>query len=108
MKVAAIFGERKGGVIDVPDPKPKDNWVLVKIHAAPMCTEYKGFTGGRKTTSLGHEAAGEVVEIAQPGRVSVGDRVAVMPQYPCGTCPLCVSGDYIHCQQSANFAEFTG
>ena len=108
MKAAAIFGDRKGGVIDVPDPKPKDNWVLVKIHAAPMCTEYKGFTGGRKTTSLGHEAAGEVVEIAQPGRVSVGDRVAVMPQYPCGVCPLCVSGDYIHCQQSANFAEFTG
>ncbi len=108
MKVAAILGERKGGVIDVPDPKPKDNWVLVKIHAAPMCTEYKGFIGGRKTTSLGHEASGEVVEIAQPGRVSVGDRVAVMPQYPCGICPLCVSGDYIHCQQSANFSQFTG
>ncbi len=108
MKVAAIFGEREGGVIDVPDPKPKDNWVLVKVHAAPMCTEYKGFVGGRATTALGHEAAGEVVEVAQPARVAVGDRVAVMPQYPCGVCPLCVRGDYIHCEHNVNFDEFTG
>ena len=108
MKVAAIFGARKGGVIDVPEPKPKDNWVLVKVHAAPMCTEYKGFVGGRATTSLGHEAAGEVVEIAQPGRVAVGDRVAVMPQYPCGVCSLCIRGDYIHCEHGVAFGEFTG
>ena len=58
MKAAAIFGERKGGVIDVPDPKPKDNWVLVKVHAAPMCTEYKGFTGGREPPLWGHESSG--------------------------------------------------
>lgn len=108
MKVAAIFGERKGGVVDVADPVPKENWVLVKVHAAPMCTEYKGFIGGRETNTLGHEASGEVVEVAQPGRVAVGDRVAVMPQYPCGVCPLCVSGDYIHCQNGVNFAAFTG
>ncbi len=108
MRVAAIFGEREGGVIDVPEPKPKENWVLVKVHAAPMCTEYKGFANGRATTSLGHEAAGEVVETAQPVRVAVGDRVAVMPQYPCGVCALCIRGDYIHCQHNVAFDQFTG
>ena len=95
-------------MIDVPEPKPKENWVLVKVHAAPMCTEYKGFANGRATTSLGHEASGEVVETAQPVRVAVGDRVAVMPQYPCGVCALCIRGDYIHCQHNVAFDQFTG
>ena len=49
-----------------------------------MCTEYKAFVEGRVSSAHGHEAAGEVVEVAQPGRVNVGDRVVVMPQYPCG------------------------
>jgi len=34
--------------------------------------------------------------------------VVVMPGYPCGKCALCVAGDYIHCQNSYDFAAFTG
>jgi threonine dehydrogenase-like Zn-dependent dehydrogenase len=108
MKKAVITGERQAEVVDAPDPRPKENWALVKVHAAPMCTEYKAWTAGREARFLGHEAAGEVVEVAQPCRVKPGDRVAVMPQYPCGTCELCVAGEYIHCQHSVNFQEFTG
>ncbi len=108
MKKAIIESERLGSIVEVPDPEPKDNWAVVKIHSAPMCTEYKGFEAGRTSASLGHEAAGEVVAVAQPGRVQVGDRVAVMPQYPCGTCSLCVSGEYIHCENSVNFKDFMG
>lgn len=108
MKQAIIESERSGTVVDVPDLAPKDNWVVVKIHSAPMCTEYKAFEAGRPSVSLGHEAAGEVVAVAQPGRVMVGDRVAVMPRYPCGRCSLCVSGEYIHCEDGVDFVEFTG
>ena len=108
MKKAAILGVRQAGLVDAPDPRPIENWALVKVHATPMCTEYKMFVHGHKAEFLGHEAAGEVVEIAQPGRVKVGDRVVVMPQYPCGKCPLCVSGDYIHCEHCPDFAAFTG
>jgi L-iditol 2-dehydrogenase len=108
MQVAAILGEREGGIAEVDDPRPREDFALVKIHASAMCTEYKAFVGGNKGHCLGHEAAGEVVEVAQPCRVKVGDRVVVMPQYPCGKCDLCVDGDYIHCQNGYNFAEFTG
>ncbi len=108
MKRAVILGKKQGGVVEADVPKPKGNWVLIKIHAAPLCTEYKGFAAGNSVDYLGHEASGEVVEIAQPGRVKVGDRVAVMPGYPCGDCTLCRSGDYIHCENAVDFAGFTG
>ena len=108
MKKAVILGERQAGLVDVSDPKPKEDWVVVKVHAAPMCAEYKDFVAGHKSDSLGHEAAGEVVDVAQPGRVKVGDRVVVMPMYPCGKCESCVAGDYIYCENTYNFTEFVG
>ena len=108
MKRAVITGERQAELVDAPDPRPKEDWALVKVHATPMCTEYKAWVGGRPAQYLGHEAAGEVVEVAQPCKVKPGDRVVVQPQYPCGKCRLCIAGDYIHCQHTVNFQEFTG
>jgi threonine dehydrogenase-like Zn-dependent dehydrogenase len=98
MKQVAILGKRQAALVERPDIQPFDNWVVVKVHAAPMCTEYKRFLSGEPTDVLGHEAAGEVVAVAQPGRVKVGDRVVAMPLYGCGECALCQLGDYIHCQ----------
>lgn len=96
------------GLADVPSPQPKENWVVVKVLAAPMCTEYKAYRDGAAARFLGHAAAGEVIAVAQPCRVRPGDRVVVMPQYPCGACELCVSGDYIHCEHTVNIEQFTG
>jgi L-iditol 2-dehydrogenase len=31
-----------------------------------------------------------------------------MPQYPCGRCVLCLSGEYIHCEHCPSFDAFTG
>ena len=103
VKKAVILGERKAGLVQVPDPQPREDWVVVKVHVAPMCTEYKAFLAGHEAGFLGHEAAGEVVAVAQPCRVKVGDRVVVMPLYPCGKCALCIAGDYIHCENNHDF-----
>ncbi|MEM7332242.1 MAG: zinc-binding dehydrogenase [Chloroflexota bacterium] len=108
MKKAIITGEKQATVIEVEKPKAVADWVVVKILGAPMCTEYKAYQSGNPAHFLGHEAVGEVVEIAKSNRVKVGDRVVVMPQYPCGKCALCLSGDYIHCQNTADFQTFTG
>ena len=97
MKQAAVIAERRASLVETPDLVPFDDWVVVKVHAAPMCTEYKRFLSGEPTDQLGHEAAGEVVAVAQPGRLKVGDRVVAMPLHGCGCCDLCVSGNYIHC-----------
>lgn len=108
MKKAVLTGPRQAALVDVPEPKAARDWAVVKVHAAPMCTEYKAWLKGDRVEFLGHEAAGEVVEVAQHGPVKVGDRVVVMPTYPCGTCALCVAGDYIHCQHGQSVAAVTG
>ena len=108
MKAVAITGEQQCELVDRPDPTIRANYVKVKIHSTPMCTEFHGYREGRLTDQLGHEAAGEVVEVAQPGRVKVGDRVVVMPGSGCGKCSLCLSGEQIHCEQPIKAAEVCG
>lgn len=105
---ASITAVKQAKVVDVPVPQAKENWVLVKVHSAPMCTEYKTFLSGGPAEYLGHEAAGEVVEVAQPCRVKVGDRVVVMPMNACGKCARCLEGEYIHCEFTYDFAAVHG
>lgn len=107
MKTARVTGVREVEIVSVPEPDPLEDWVKVKIEAAPMCTEYKAWEAGRSTL-MGHEAAGKVVETANAENVAVGDRVVVMPQYPCGSCELCRNGDYIHCEHNHDYTSFTG
>ena len=46
MKQAVITGERQVELVEVPDPQPKEDWVLVKVHASALCTEYKAYWVG--------------------------------------------------------------
>jgi L-iditol 2-dehydrogenase len=108
MKVAAITGPRQCALIERPDPKIKDSFALVRITAAPMCTEFKGYKEGWTSDVLGHEAAGVVEEAGRSGAVKAGDRVVVMPQYPCGACELCLAGDYIHCEHTIDPLAYCG
>jgi threonine dehydrogenase-like Zn-dependent dehydrogenase len=107
MKRAMLFGDGSAGLVDAADPKPKGDWALVKVHAAPLCTEYK-YTHGDPMPYIGHEAAGEVVAIDKTGSVSPGQRVVVMPMNACGSCALCGAGDYIYCEHNADFAAIHG
>jgi L-iditol 2-dehydrogenase len=108
MDSIAITGVEQCAFVRRPIPTAKDNFVVVKVMAAPLCTEYADYADGcaraefqrgdEDPSCLGHEAAGEVVEIARPGKAKVGDRVVVMPGFWCGRCRCCQSGEYIHCQ----------
>lgn len=51
---------------------------------------------------IGHEAAGQILEIGSQVAnklLKVGDRVAIEPQVPCGSCYLCMNGNYNLCEQ---------
>jgi L-iditol 2-dehydrogenase len=98
MSTTVIRSGSRVEIVKEAKPGARENFVVVKVHTAPMCTEFYHYRDGTESLCLGHEAAGEVVEIAQTGKVKVGDRVVVMPQFPCGVCELCADGDYIHCE----------
>ena len=109
MKQTVISGEREVSFAELPDPRPKADWALVKVRASAMCTEYKDYVRGRSRPVIGHEGAGEVVEVAESGGpVEVGDRVVILPQFPCGKCALCMAGDYVYCQDNHDFKAFNG
>ena len=106
MKQAVITGKRQIDIVDIPIPQPREDWVLVKVHASALCTEYKAYVEGYDMPVMGHEGAGEVVETAQPGPVAVGDRVVILPQYACGCCDLCATGDYIYCENNRDLKKY--
>ena len=59
MQAVAITAVRQAELIDLPEPHARENWVVIKVHTAPMCTEYKAWLAGTPTQSLGHEAVGD-------------------------------------------------
>lgn len=113
MSVAALEAPRRAGLITKPVPRVLGDYVLVKVHVAPMCNEHHAyanwdFRDRNRPDSLGHEAAGEVVEAGPESSWSPGDRVVALSGYPCGGCHLCREGRYAHCQGTINPLPLNG
>ena len=104
MRVALL--ETEGRLVlteeDVPDIKAPDQ-ILIQVKAVGVCgSEVHAFVGThpfrKAPTVLGHEASGVVTAVG--GAVSAfrpGDRVIVDPQWTCGECAYCRSGDINLC-----------
>ena len=80
----------------VPDPSAGPGEVLVKVGANTVCGTDVRILRGEKSKGinvgvvLGHETAGEVVEVgAGVSNYTVGDRVAIEPEVTCGRCWYC-------------------
>ena len=114
---AAVFkgAGRPLAIEELPDPTPGPGQVLVKIGRCGVCGTDLHTTSGHGAdlpleSQLGHEYAGEVVELG-PGTegLKLGDKVAVMPVAGCGRCAECLNGEPMSCSgvslQVAGFAE---
>lgn len=86
---------------------PAKGEVLVNVRATGICGSdihfwKTGAIGDLKVEGncvLGHEAAGEVLEVGEGvENVKPGDRVSLEPGVPCGKCFLCSQGDYNLCE----------
>ncbi|GHB07812.1 zinc-dependent alcohol dehydrogenase family protein [Salinicola rhizosphaerae] len=81
--------------VELDGPAPGE--VLVKLRAAGLChSDLSTINGDRPRPLpmvLGHEAAGEVVEIGEGvSDLAIGDHVVFSFAPSCGTCPSCLSG----------------
>ena len=120
MMRAAIF---KGAgqplaIEQLPDPQPGLADVIVKVGRCGVCGTDLHTTSGHGAdipvgSQLGHEYAGEIVEIGPrvDNGLKVGDKVAVMPVTGCGACVMCLQGNPMSCQgelrvQTSGFSEY--
>ncbi len=97
--------------VPVPTPGPKD--VLVKVDVVGICgSDVHYYQHGRigdfvveGDFILGHECAGEVVEVGSEVKtLAKGDRVALEPGKTCGKCKFCKTGKYNLCPDVEFFA----
>lgn len=81
---------------------------IVKIKRIGVCgTDLHAFEGTQPYFSypriLGHELAGEVVDIEENNEITKGDQVTVIPYFSCGTCVACRNGKPNCCQKISVF-----
>ena len=85
---------------DVERPTALQGEAILRVRSVGICgsdihaTEETGIA--RRGGILGHEVAGEIVELGpEPvGTWRVGDRVFVISALSCGSCPPCLEGEH--------------
>lgn len=133
MNAALWYDKKDIRIENVREPKPSEGEVVVQVKRCGICgTDLHEYTSGPQVIPtgephpltghqapiiMGHEFAGDIVEIGPNVKGwSVGDRVAVMPLLHCGKCYYCRRGLEHLCEQFAaiglqwywgGFAEFS-
>ena len=100
MRVAVWYNNRDVRLEEVPIPQIGPGELLVRVAASGICGSdvMEWYRLDRAPLVLGHEIAGEVVEVGEGVEpYKVGDRVAVAHHVPCNTCHYCLSGNPTVC-----------
>lgn len=90
-------------VEDVPEPEPAPGDLVLEVKSCGICGSDLHVSdvppGLPPGTVMGHEFAGEVVEVGPeaPGGWKVGDRACSLPFIGCGRCAACLGGDGTAC-----------
>ncbi|NQT59756.1 MAG: alcohol dehydrogenase catalytic domain-containing protein [Bacteroidetes bacterium] len=121
MKAARLYGIEDIRIEHIPVPKIADDEVLLRVKASFICgTDVRFYKSGKPGAGdeplvAGHEIAGIIEEVgSKVSEYQVGQRVGVAPNYGCGVCDICISGNTQMCKQSealgvsvdGGFAEF--
>ena len=121
MKALRFYAPEDVRLVDVPEPETGRDEVKIRVRNCSTCgTDVKIFHNGHVNitgeTTMGHEIAGEVVEVGEDalGGFQVGDRVQCIAAVPCGECHECKKGWMEVCenqtsvgyQYDGGFAEY--
>jgi (R,R)-butanediol dehydrogenase / meso-butanediol dehydrogenase / diacetyl reductase len=101
---AAVTTEAHGfEVIDMPDPSPNPDQLLIRVAACGVCgSDIKAQPFAPPGMVMGHELGGEV--IAGGSEIDdywTGVTVAVLPVISCGRCLYCAAGEVSHCADAS-------
>ena len=114
MKAAILIKPGNMEIQEVPIPEPLQDWVRIKVKACGICGSdmhyYKGNYPELEPSNIiekkvlckiyGHEAAGIIDKLGDGVEgLNIGDRVAVIPPFPCMECEYCKIGLYEDCSK---------
>ncbi|MFX1454926.1 MAG: zinc-dependent dehydrogenase [Promethearchaeota archaeon] len=122
MKIARYYNNEDVREDEIEKPSINSGEILVKVKSSGICgsdiLEYYRFAKMKKlgvdSLILGHEIAGDIVEIGEGvENLKVGDRVFVSHHVPCFECHSCKHGHHTACDLLHNtnfdpggFAEY--
>ena len=109
MKALRFFAREDVRLVDIAEPVCGPEEVKIKVKNCSTCgTDVKILHNGHvnitRITPMGHEVAGEVVEVGPQalGGFQVGDRVQCIAAVPCGECHECRKGWMEVCQNQTS------
>ncbi len=116
MRVAMYYNNRDVRVEEAPVPQIGPGELLVRVRASGICGSdvMEWYRVARAPMVLGHEVAGEVVQVGEGvERFNEGDAMVVTHHVPCNACHYCLSGHHTVCDtlretsfEPGGFAEY--
>lgn len=108
MRVAMYYNNRDVRLEELPRPQIGPGEVMMRTEVCGICGSdvLEWYRIKRAPLVLGHEVAGEVVEVGEGvTRFKPGDRIVAAHHVPCNTCPYCLGGHTTACDtlRSTNF-----
>jgi L-iditol 2-dehydrogenase len=100
MRVAMYYNNKDIRIEEMAVPKIGHGELLIRIEASGICGSdvMEWYRINKAPLVLGHEIAGEVVEVGKGvDRYKRGDRVVASHHVPCNTCRFCLKGHYTVC-----------
>ncbi len=113
-KAAVLYGVHDLRIEQRPIPEPAPGEVLVAMRSVGVCgSDVHYYNEGRigsfvldSPTIMGHESSGVIIGVGdQVDALHIGQRVALEPGVPCGTCTQCRLGRYNLCPDMKFFAS---
>lgn len=113
MKAAILHEPLKISIQKVPKPVVRRNDVLIKVKAVGLCgtdiETYRGSYNVKYPLIMGHEGAGEIVEVGEGVKnFRPKERVVIDPILHCKKCPMCLSGKTNLCKNGGLLGRDVG
>lgn len=107
MRVAMYYANDDVRLEEMPTPAAGKGEAVVRVMASGICGSdvMQWYRRHKVPLVLGHEIAGEVVDVGEGVSLRVGQRVSASHHVPCGACHYCLRGHETVCDtlRTTNF-----